>query len=204
MAAFRRVDRHHTPSTPLPRLPVPRCVDVGSFPPKQKPGPSGVRDAVFHPRSVVAAGAPFREGAATCPGSGLLAPGSSYRPNLPMIRRSQWSSRPSSPVTAAGPRRTRTVFPAPEALRVYSPPPAPSISPQTPVQGQSQRAAAGSESSGQGCEYALQRMCGHHRAAHRPDTVAIRGVGAIRRNHKGTKTPRKPPRIPFEHILVPC
>lgn len=54
--------------------------------------------------------------------AGLLASGSSYWPHLPANRRlrcfrkaetssSQWFTRRSSPVTAAGPRRIRTVFP---------------------------------------------------------------------------------------------
>jgi hypothetical protein len=42
--------------------------------------------------------------------AGLLAPGSPYSPYLPTVDR-QWFVRLSSPVTAAGPRRIRTVFP---------------------------------------------------------------------------------------------
>ena len=52
--------------------------------------------------------------------AGLLAPGSSYQPALPTTNRLQWICRPSSPVTAAGPRRICTVFPqcsVPSSLR---------------------------------------------------------------------------------------
>jgi hypothetical protein len=83
-------------------------------PPKKYPEPQRARDAVFHPRAVVVKPTPDLEGVFTSPGSGLLTPGSSYLLGLPMIRRSQWFFRLSSPVTAAGPRRIRTVFPAPK------------------------------------------------------------------------------------------
>jgi hypothetical protein len=59
--------------------------------------------------------APCPRGRATAATAGLLASGSSYLPSLPIARRRQWISRRSSPVTAAGPRRSRTVFPWPSS-----------------------------------------------------------------------------------------
>src|SRR5690242_5313207 len=49
--------------------------------------------------------------------AGLLAHGSSYSPRLPILI-GQWSSRVSSPFTAAGPRGLRTLFPDPRVIMV--------------------------------------------------------------------------------------